>query len=65
MFENVVDSCALIESENNRTNIKMGSDFLMIVSKLYYECHFYRDLYHCTIGIGIIPPSTVSAENPI
>jgi len=30
VFENVVDSCALIESENNRTNIKMGSDFFII-----------------------------------
>ena len=54
-----------MESAKNKTNIKMGSDFFMIVSKLYYECHFYRDLYHCTIGTGIIPPSTVSAENPI
>jgi hypothetical protein len=30
VFENVVDSCALMENENNRTNIKMGSDFFMI-----------------------------------
>ena len=65
VFENKVDSWALMESAKNKTNIKMGSDFFMIVSKLYYECHFYRDLYHCTIGTGIIPPSIVSAENPI
>ena len=63
--ENLVDSWALMESAKNKTNIKMGSDFFMIVIKLYYACHFYRDLYHCTIGIGIITPSTESAENPI
>ena len=65
VFENKVDSWALMESAKNKTNIKMGSDFFMIVNKLYYECHFYRDLYHCTIGIGIITPSIETAENPI
>ena len=54
-----------MESAKNKTNIKMGSDFFMIVRKLYYECHFYRDLYHCTIGIGIVSPSIETAENPI
>ena len=64
VFENKVDSWALMESAKKK-NIKMGSDFFMIVNKLYYECHFYRDLYHCTIGIGIVPPSIETAENPI